>query len=139
MFQRASVCLQGRLASIGFWQKHPIGLAKSSIPQMVNPHYFRGAYKRNNPDDPTTTLKLGQVFLKQCPACGRYKAVPIAERHHFHTCCEGHLMKERATAKKAMALRFRLQDTVRQWDFVNMRPWCNGHRPRPRGRSKLPK
>ncbi|KAG8341813.1 hypothetical protein TRVL_07359 [Trypanosoma vivax] len=106
---------------------------------MVDPAYFRGKYRHANPDDPTRLLKPSHVLLKLCRTCKRTLFVPLNKRDHFHTCCEGRPMKVWTDMGAVMASEHRLLAYTRQWDVENERPWCNAHRPRPKGRSKFKK
>ncbi|CBH11465.1 hypothetical protein, conserved [Trypanosoma brucei gambiense DAL972] len=121
------------------WKNRPSGLALNGRPQMVNPRYFRGKYRKENPDDPTRLLKAKHVLLKRCHLCNRTLFVPRSQRGYFHTCCEGVRMKEFANMESVMNSEHKLLTLSRQWDSENERPWCSPHRPRPKGRSKFKK
>lgn len=139
MMKRARVMCRARVVAFNPWKQRPGGLSLHGRPQMVNPHFFRGDYRRQNPDDPTRLLSPSHVILKRCPLCRRTRFVKLNEKDHFHTCCEGTVMKILTNMKTVMNAEQKLLTTTRQWDVENERPWCNGHRPRPKGRSKFKK
>lgn len=131
-----------RLTAFNPWKKRPgggIGGQLHGRPQMVHPHHFRHAYRRQNPDDPTRLLSPHHVLLKRCPLCKRTKYVPLSEKDYFHTCCEGQVMRLWTNMRNVMNSEHKLIQAVRQWDVENERPWSNPHRPKPKGRSKLKK
>lgn len=131
--------LKARLTALNPWKQRPGGLQLHGRPQMVNPSYFRGGYRQRNPDDPSRLLKPSHVLLKRCPVCKRTKFVSLSTKDHFHTCCEGTVMRMYSDMKSVMGVEHKLIHLTRQWDFENEKPWCNPHRPRPKGRSKLKK
>lgn len=139
MIRCGAVLLKARLTAFNPWKRRPSGLQLNGRPQMVDPGYFRGEYRRKNPDDPTRLLKPNHVLLKRCPACKRTQFVHIKDRDTFHTCCEGVPMKVYTTMRSVMDAERKLTTLTRQWDVENERPWSNPHRPRPKGRSKLRK
>ncbi|KAG5511368.1 hypothetical protein JKF63_07331 [Porcisia hertigi] len=139
MMRCGRALLRTRLTAFNPWKLRPGGLELNGRPQMVNPSYFRGKYKQQNPDDPSRLLKPSHVLLKRCPACKRTKFVQIKDKDTFHTCCEGVPMKLYSNMKTVMNIEQKVRTLVRQWDVENERPWNNPHRPRPKGRSKLKK
>ncbi|ORC91153.1 uncharacterized protein TM35_000061580 [Trypanosoma theileri] len=130
---------RARITAFNPWKSRPAGLNLNGRPQMVDPRYFRGEYRRKNPDDPTRLLKMKHVLLKRCSSCKRTLFVPLNRKDHFHTCCEGVPMKVFTNMEAVMKSEQKLLTYSRQWDVENDRPWCNTHRPRPKGRSKLKK
>ncbi|CCW69015.1 unnamed protein product [Phytomonas sp. Hart1] len=139
MLKNGKPFFKASITAFNPWKKRPGGLNLHGRPQMVSPGYFKGVYRRRNPDDPTRLLKPSHVILKRCPACQRTKFIPLPEKNHFHTCCEGQTMKFYANMKNVMDSEHKLIEITRQWDVENQRPWDNSHRPKPKGRSKLKK
>ncbi len=121
------------------WRRRPSGLHRPSAPAF---RQGRRSAMRNsylNPDDISGSSPMSHTIMKQCGHCMRLKAVPLSQRQHFHTCCEGFEMKERTTMAKISQTHMKLTRHVRQWDFVGMHPRCNVHRPASGATSKLPK
>lgn len=139
MFKFCSVLAKACITAFNPWKHRPAGLALNGRPQMVNPAYFRKGYRAKNPDDPTQLLKPGHVIVKRCRICKRTQFVKLAEKEHFHTCCEGAPMKVFTNMRSVMNAEQKLIVATRQWDVENDRPWSNPHRPKPKGRSKLKK
>ncbi|KAG5487561.1 hypothetical protein LSCM4_08006 [Leishmania orientalis] len=139
MLKCVGALLKAQLVSFNPWKRRPGGLQLNGRPQMINPSYFRGRYKQQNPDDPSRLLKPSHVLLKRCPACKRTKFVHLSDKSTFHTCCEGVPMKVYSDMKTVMNIEHKVLTLTRQWDVENERPWSNPHRPRPKGRSKVKK
>ncbi|KEG12384.1 hypothetical protein DQ04_01751010 [Trypanosoma grayi] len=139
MLRILGIRYRARITAFSPWKSRPAGLNLNGRPQMVNPRFFRGEYRRQNPDDPTRLLKMKHVILKRCHSCKRTLFVRLSEKNHFHTCCEGMPMKVYANMETVMNSEHKLLSLSRQWDVENNRPWCSAHRPRPKGRSKFKK
>ncbi|RNF18084.1 hypothetical protein TcG_05113 [Trypanosoma cruzi] len=139
MLRVVKIYYRARIIAFNPWKSRPAGLNLNGRPQMVNPRYFKGAYRRQNPDDPTRLLRIRHVLLKRCRLCKRTLFVPLSQKDHFHTCCEGVPMKVYANMETVMNSEYKLLAHSRQWDVESDRPWCNSHKPRPKGRSKFKK
>jgi hypothetical protein len=143
MFRRSAAAVllaPSRLAGVNPWRRRPATLAGSGAPQMAPRSYLMSKRRRKmDPDDNTGLLLASHVILKQCPNCHRYKQLNIKQRQEFHTCCEGHVMRERGNLKRVQNLQNKLGAHMRQWDFDKMRPKDNAHRPGGKHNSKFKK
>lgn len=139
MLRGAQVLRKARIHAMSPWRRRPSGLTPNSNPEFVHPGYFRNTHMRLNPDDTTRLIKPNHVLLKMCRNCNRTRAIKLSEREHFHTCCEGVVMKIVGSMKSVMDKAHGMSVLHRQWDVENDRAWSNPTRPRPKGRSKFKK
>ena len=105
---------------------------------FINVRYGRSATRRR--DDPTPTMPAGHIKLLRCPHCHRVRHVHRSEASHFWTCCEGvEMVDTRQTLRTAQQKQHELQRLSRQYDFTEMRPRSNMHKPPSKARSKMKK
>jgi ribosomal protein L37AE/L43A len=128
-----------RLTGYSPYRNRPKRLLKGSAEgHFVNAKYARSGKRRL--DDPTPVVPSSHVKLLRCPHCRRVRHIHIREADHFWTCCEGvQMIDTRQTLRSAQQTHIKLQKLARQYDFAEMKPRSNLHKPASRARSKMPK
>ena len=114
------------------FKSRPTGLHSQPAPAYQSP------YRRaQDPSDPSKSTPLSHTIFKKCETCGRTKAIPLAEKHHFHRCCGIEDMRVIGSLKNARERPEAARRATRQWDFERNQPLSNSHKGRPKGRSNF--
>ena len=114
------------------FKPRPSGLHSQPAPDYQSP------YRRSvDPSDPSRSSPLRHTIFKRCTYCGRARAVPLDQKHHFHRCCGHDDMSLIGTLADARERPEKARRATRQWDFDRNEPLSKSHMGRPKGRSNF--
>ena len=142
MLKRSFVALLGRMNGVNPFDPHrPHGMKNPLFPavSMEKSRYRTRSVQEKRERDPAGSVNISHLTAKRCRWCGRVMFVHISQRSMFHTCCEGTPMPEYHAMGRIKRRHDDITKLMRKWDFVNMTPKSNMHKPGWKGRSTFKK